>query len=366
MKRENLENALASISDEILAESAVKATPKRRRVKLPRIIVPAAVVAMLMATLLVVNAAAPVDLSFYVTSQFGGGYDMLDEMTSLPTTTTTRYSSDDIKFELKGVIGDVAVAYIYFDVIVSPDVALPERINFDYDLHEITMPWDSISHGYSFGELSAPVVNDDGSITHKCYVNLSQTNLNTDAGYTLSGRAFSLSISRIFKHNDNHEEVTLLEGKWSIGFVLNYKDLTDIREINEDITISRPALVWGNDVRVEAKEPITVTLDRLTISPLSAGIYITFPEELHVNDQFPLEMFDEYVGLRMKDGSVAASTHSIFADEVKYKVNRSSSGQKPGKDGAFVKNTIITFAEPIDLTEVAAFIISDVEIPLGE
>ena len=85
MKMKEFTDAVTAIDDAFIAEAAdigqtVSRIYKKRR---SWAVVPIAAALLAMAVLCV-NAAAPVDLGFYLAAVFGDSYEMLDEMTSMP------------------------------------------------------------------------------------------------------------------------------------------------------------------------------------------------------------------------------------------------------------------------------------------
>jgi len=101
MKRENFEKAFENISDKTVTEAVLSRDKKRgRRGVLAKILIPAAIL-LLLSTVLAVNAASPVDLSFYISASFSGDYTMLSDMVSMPDKVAYRNSGDEVRLELK-------------------------------------------------------------------------------------------------------------------------------------------------------------------------------------------------------------------------------------------------------------------------
>ncbi|MBQ7301732.1 MAG: hypothetical protein IJW77_18040, partial [Clostridia bacterium] len=128
MKQQIFTDAVTAIDDRYITEAAeaevIQTKHNIRKVRRKWTAVPIAAALLAMA-MFVVNAAAPVDLGFYLAAAFGDSYEMLDEMTSMPEPVAYRSSGDEIKLEMKGLVGDRQVVDVFVDVTVAAECGVP-------------------------------------------------------------------------------------------------------------------------------------------------------------------------------------------------------------------------------------------------
>ena len=116
MKLHTFADAVTAIDDRYIAEAAeaeALQTKQRTRIFHRKWTVVPIAAALLAMAMFVVNAAAPVDLGFYLAAAFGDSYEMLDEMTSMPEPVAYRSSGEEIKLEMKGLVGDRQVVNVF-------------------------------------------------------------------------------------------------------------------------------------------------------------------------------------------------------------------------------------------------------------
>ena len=334
MKRENIEHAIGNISAEYISEAVNNANKKKNKKSrlLPKLLVPAA--ALLCVLMFGVNAASPVDLGFYLERMYGGDYTMVDEIVSMPSVVSYRSSGDEVKLELKGVLGDSATAVIYFDVVVSPEVEIPERWYLDIDCDELCLPWNSRGLGSSQGTL-AHTVDADGSNRFASYIRVTQTDELDPDSFSMADQAWLVRLNSIggWKNvPDNPEKFPVLDGRWTMALELNYRDLSSDYRFDRDYIIEQPEVEMTGAVRSEAGEPISIRFDRLSISPVSATFFISLEEDL--NDEFLLlESLSLVSGLRLEDGRIITSRYSLIDGEAAQYTSGGTTSGRRGEDG---------------------------------
>ena len=261
MKQNELIDAMTEIDDRYLTEAAEASQKKRTKRKWAVIPIAAAILSVAM---IAVNAAAPVDLGFYLAAVFGDGYEMLDEMTSMPDNVAYRSSGDEIKLEMKGLVGDRQVVNVFVDVTVSAECGVPaEGYRPIMDLSDTGFPWEThlAAYGTSARVLST-ALNEDGSTTYACMLSL-----HSDDGVMAS--KYNVNCSGIAGwDSESGDYETFVEGKWNMAFSLNYKDLTEIR--TPDITGEIQGTHWS-----------AMSLDRTADDMASAVITVDEVNDLH-------------------------------------------------------------------------------------
>jgi len=367
MKRENFEKAFENISDKTVTEAVLSRDKKRgRRGVLAKILIPAAIL-LLLSTVLAVNAASPVDLSFYISASFSGDYTMLSDMVSMPDKVAYRNSGDEVRLELKGVMGDSVSAVIYFDVVVSPGIEIPERWYLDIDYDELCLPWNSMGLGGSQGTLEH-TVDADGSNRFKSYVRVTQSDAIMPDSFNMSNQAFYITLNGIGgwkNYPDNPERFTVLEGKWSMALQLNYRDISTAYIFGKDYIVSQPEFVTDEMLVSEAGEPITLNINRISLSPIGITYYFSLPQE--DVDEFRLfNSIGDVSGVKLKDGRIIATRHSIFGDIAELNSNGGSTSGRRGDDGRQYMSVNLRFEDVIDIADVESLLISDTEIKLGD
>jgi len=365
MKKENFENALENISDERVSEAAESYDKKTKRRKFTaKLLIPAAIL-LLLSAVLTVNAASPVDIGSYISLMFGGDHTMVDDMISMPEKVSYRSSGDEMKLELKGVMGDAASAIIYFDIVVSPEVEIPERWYFDVDYDELCLPWDGLGLGGSYGTLEY-TVDDDGSHRFASYVRVTQSDALMPDSFNMSEQAFYVTVNTLGgwkNYPDNPERYSVLDGKWTMALQLNYRDVGTTYHFGEEYVISQPEVEFDEVTYREAGDPVTVVIDRIGVSPIGISCYFSLSLE---EDAKLLNELYLVTAVRLKDGGLIAARHGMFNDDASAYTRGGSSSGRRGDDGRWYKSMYMEFNDIVDVSQVESFIISNVEIPLAD
>ena len=305
MKKTNLENAITEVGDMYIQEAAGQ--EKKHRVRRKWIALPAALL-LFAAMLVTVNAAAPVDLSFYLKAAFGDGYTMLDEMTAMPDNVAERSSGEEIDLELKGIMGDSQTAVVFVDLTVGADTVLPEdSYSLDLKLEPTGLPWEKglSSYGSSWGVL-ARTVNPDGSTTFSCKMSIQSRD-----GVMASKYAVKCGGIRVWEE-DAAAETMLLEGEWTLAFSLNYEDLTRVIpvDVTGDLLGVDPAIL-PEERTEEDLVRIPAQVYEVRMSPLSIGVYWKVDAEHKA-----LMMGNDTIGfaVTLRDGTVITYKQEFIYD----------------------------------------------------
>lgn len=307
MKRENMENALTEAADMYILEAA-QTEKRKKRIRLGKkwMILPAAA-ALITGLMIAVNAAAPVDLGFYLKAAFGDSYTMLDEMTAMPDNVAYRSSGDEITLELNGIMGDSQVAVVFVDVTVAADVELSaEHYEIDLKLEPTGLPWEKglSSYGSDWGVL-ARTENPDGSTTFTCRMSIKSRD-----GVMASKYAVKCGGIRSWEENAA-EPAVLAEGEWNLAFHLNYEDLTQVISVDTagelvscNQTILPEEITEADLVRVPAQ------IYEVRMSPLSMGVYWQVEPE-----HKELMMGNEVIGFAV---TLADGTTVMYKQDILY------------------------------------------------
>ena len=380
MKKEQFCEAMTAIDDRYLTESAEpiqnQSVGKRRKWT----VVPIAA-AFLAAAVLCVNAAAPVDLGFYLQAVFGDGYQMLDAMTSMPDNVAYRSSGDEIKLEMKGLVGDRQVVDVFVDVTVAAECGIPGE---DYrpimDLSDTGCPWEMnlAAYGTSARVLSK-TQNADGSTTYACMLSL-----HSEDGVMAS--KYKVACTGIAGWNTNFGDYeTLVAGEWNMAFSLNYEDLTEIRTpaVTGEMRGSHWSAVSLDRTAGDIASAV-VTVDEVRISPLSVGVY--FSADLQYKDFFSDYMIED-IYLTMEDGTVITrrdylvgsdgmlirlheedrTWEEITEDELAdcyVELAGSGGGYNQRESEYYHGHHIFTFSAPLPVDEIVSVTVGGLEIPL--
>ena len=379
MKQREFTAAMTDIDDRYLTEAA-EAIPTRTKSKRRWAVIPIAA-ALLSAAMIAVNAAAPVDLGFYLKAVFGDGYAMLDEMTSMPDNVAYRSSGDEITLEMKGLVGDRQVVDVFVDVTVSAECGVPEDgFRPIMDLSDTGFPWEThlAAYGTSARVLST-TQNDDGSTTYACMLSL-----HSEDGVMAS--KYAVTCEGIAGWNaETGDYETLVEGKWNMAFALNYNDLTELR--TPAVTGEMHGTHWSVfslDRTAGDIASAVVTVEEVKISPISVGIY--FSAELQYKDFFSDYMIED-IYLTMEDGTVITRRDYIVGlDGMLIRLNEadqtweeitadtpadcyvaldgSGGGYNLREDEMYHGHHIFTFSAPLDVDEIVSVTVGGLEIPL--
>ena len=382
MKMKEFTDAVTAIDDAFIAEAAdigqtVSRIYKKRR---SWAVVPIAAALLAMAVLCV-NAAAPVDLGFYLAAAFGDSYEMLDEMTSMPEPVAYRSSGDEIKLEMKGLVGDRQVVDVFVDVTVSAECGVPgESYCPIMDLSDTGFPWETnlAAYGTSARVLSK-TQNDDGSTTYACMLSL-----HSEDGVMASKYAVTCEgIAGWDTESSDYQ--TLIDGKWTMAFSLNYKDLTEIR--TPAVTGEMQGTHWSAfslDRTAEDMASVVLTVDEVRISPLSVGMY--FSADMQYKDFFSDYMIED-IYLTMADGTVITRRDYIVGhdgllirlneddhtweeitedelDDIYVELAGGGGGYNRREDEHYHGHHIFTFSAPIPVEEIVSVTIGGLEIPM--
>ena len=382
MKMNEFTDAVTAIDDAYLAEAAALGQEKTQVHKTRRrwAVVPIAAALLAMA-MLAVNAAAPVDIGFYLEAAFGDSYEMLDEMTSMPDPVAYRSSGDEIRLEMKGLVGDRQVVDVFVDVTVSAECGVPgENDRPIMDISDTGFPWEMnlAAYGTSARVLSK-TRNDDGSTTYACMLSL-----HSEDGVMAS--KYNVSCSGIAGWDtESGAYETLVEGKWNMAFALNYNDLTEIRtpDITGEMYGTHPS-AFSLDRTAEDMASAVITVDEVKISPLSVGIY--FSADLQYKDFFS-DYIVEDIYLTMADGTVITRRDYIVGDDgMLVRLNEEDQtweeitaealddiyvtlaggggGYNHRESELYHGHQIFTFSAPIPVDEIVSVTVGGMEIPM--
>lgn len=379
MKQREFTAAMTDIDDCYLTE-ATEAMPTRTKSKRRWAVIPIAA-ALLSAAMIAVNAAAPVDLGFYLKAVFGDGYAMLDEMTSMPDNVAYRSSGDEITLEMKGLVGDRQVVDVFVDVTVSAECGVPEEGYLPImDLSDTGFPWEThlAAYGTSARVLST-TQNDDGSTTYACMLSL-----HSEDGVMAS--KYAVTCEGIAGWNaDFSTWETMVDGKWTMAFSLNYEDLTEVK--TPSVTGEMQGTYWSafsSDRTADDIASAVVTVDEVRISPLSVGVY--FSADLQYKDFFSDYMVED-IYLTMADGTVITRRDYIVgSDGMLIRLNEADQtweevkeyetlgcdielaggggGYNLREDEMYHGHQIFTFSAPLDVDEIVSVTVGGLEIPM--
>lgn len=381
MKKENFENALTDVKEEYIHEAAEKKRASKKKL-VWRIIPAAAVLAACL--ILTVNALAPVDMGFYLQAAFGDGYEMLDEMTSMPDNVAYKSSGDEIELELKGIVGDGQVVKVFVDLTLSADVEVPDGLGkpaeaalFDLKLSPTGLPWEKhIGSHSATTDLISKTENDDGSMTHSYVLTLKS------ADGVLGGKYVVSCTKMTYWDPEAQAEMTLMEGEWNLAFSLNYKDLSEKIPLGVNGTM-RTALesLEGEELVYEYFEA-PVEVYEVSMSPLSLSVF--WKAENEYRDVF-LGNEPDGISITMTDGSGIIRRDYYEDEEIgKFRLNgdgtrdiiddseiapiyitgSSSGGSVDGHGEPYMGHMIVTFDAPLDTENVKSVTIGGIEIML--
>jgi len=385
MKKEQFEEALTGIDGQYLWEAAQGCADKAVRGRsLHR--VTAAAAAVIAAAILVVNAAAPVDLGFYLAAVFGDGYEMLDAMTSMPDNVAYRSSGDEIRLEMKGLVGDRQVVDVFVDVTVAAECGVPgEYYRPVLDISDTGFPWETNLAAYgTAARVLSTTRNEDGSTTYACMLSL-----HADDGVMAS--KYAVTCTGIAGWDaDGSEYRTLVDGTWNMAFSLNYNDLTEV--FTPGLEGMMTGVSWEalpgesgtGDIPEDIQMTSSVTVDEIRISPLSIGIYYSGTRE---ERRFYADYVVEDIYLTMADGTVItrrdyivdpdgvpvrlhAEDHTweeISEDALadNYIALAGSGGGIRADEDRYSAHLIATFSAPLPVDEIVSVTVGGLEIPIG-
>jgi len=340
MKKAEFENALTEVRDEFILEAA--RTPKRVNRKRLGLIIAAA---MFVVLTLGANAAAPVNLGFYLAAAFGDNYSMVNEMTAIPDNVAYRSSGDEIRLELKGIVGDSQVVHVFADFTIAADVALPEDETFTIlaRLKPTGVPWeDGIgSYGASGGPLGM-TVNEDGSRTYEYRFTLRSRNQVFASNYAIQCEG----IARLDKAA--RMPVPILSGRWNAAFSLNYKDLT--RTAPLDVVGRLHAEDHEDSSLIHESEPVYV--HEIRWSPLSLSIYYTADHDFSFAGKGTLTDIE----LEFADGTRLTREQGLGSV--------GGGGGTDGPDSDWNGYNMIVFSTPIDADQLVSVRFGGIEITM--
>ena len=387
MKLKNLTDAVTAIDDGYITEAVGAEQTKHNTHKSHRkwAIVPIAAALLAMA-MLAVNAAAPVDLGFYLAAAFGDSYEMLDEMTSMPEPVAYRSSGEEIKLEMKGLVGDRQVVDVFVDVTVAAECGVPgEKYRPIMDLSDTGLPWETNLAAYgTSARVLGKTQNDDGSTTYACMLSLHAEDGVMASKYVVTCEGIAGWDT---DYTDYH---TMVEGKWTMAFALNYNDLTEV--LTPGIEGEMAGVHWDvlderydtGTVAEDMLKTASVRIDRVHISPLSIGIYYS-------GDRSERDFYSDYVVediyLTMSDGTVITrrdyivgpggmlvrldaenqTWEEITEDDLdeNYVVLAGAGGGIRADEDRFSAHMISTFSAPLPVDEIVSVTIGGLTIPLN-
>lgn len=307
MKKEILENAMTEIDAAYLCEAAestvTQGKPHRRPIG--RILLIAAAVIVLLVT--GISAASPVDLSFYLDKAFHGGYDLIDGITSVPRNVFYSSSGDEIRLEMKGIVGDTQTVMVFYDITVQPESGLTDKeLLFNTDMEPVWSIFNlpkSGSYGYNRQELGHTVM-EDGSVVYQMCVTFE--NLDLKSGDNMFGDDMMVTLTSVASPDyEAKEKKTLLTGKWRMVFTLDYEDVTKI--IPCDAEIMPEFIDLTQSIETTASYPLHMREIRL--SPLSLTVICDYDAAVDVSGM----EFTE-VGIQYRDGSCVPDSAPLRTD----------------------------------------------------
>ncbi len=377
MKKECLEDALTQIDAAYLDEAAKAAgsSKKTRRSGPGRILLIAAALAVLL--IAGISAVSPADLSFYLDKTFHGGYDLIDGMTSVPRSVAYSSSGGGIRLEMKGIVGDGQAADVFFDIIVDPNSGLTDKnLYFVTDIDRVwsifRLPKADGSHSWNQRELGRETA-EDGSVVYRMCCGIKSGDLKR-------GDDLAVRVSTVFTVDfEAQQKQTLLTGKWSMVFTLDYEDISKVIPLDLEITPAfRP---FGSE-----EECVTCPLHlrEVRISPLS----LMLTGDCAASDDPGGTEFAE-VGIQYRDGSCVpqssayrmgggmvvlnddgtwrdASAEEIAAWESRNTITGGSSSSRadPDDPGRLLRTWIWTFSSELDYENAVCLLLGGEAVEL--
>ncbi len=387
MKQQIFTDAVTAIDDRYITEAAeaaeaevIQTKHNIRKVRRKWAAVPIAAALLAMA-MFVVNAAAPVDLGFYLAAAFGDSYEMLDEMTSMPEPVAYRSSGDEIKLEMKGLVGDRQVVDVFVDVTVAAECGVPgEKYRPVMDLSDTGFPWETNLAAYgTSARVLGKTQNDDGSTTYACMLSLHSEDGVMASKYVVTCEGIAGWDT---DYTDYH---TMVEGKWTMAFSLNYNDLTEVR--TPAVTGEMLGTHWSAmslDRTAEDLASAVITVDEVRISPLSVGMY--FSADLQYKDFFSDYMIED-IYLTMADGTVITRRDYVVGhdgllihlneeeqtweeitedalDDIYVTLAGGGGGYNRREGEMYHGHHIFTFSAPLPVDEIVSVTVGGLTIPL--
>ena len=381
MKKENFENALTEVDSAYIAEATEMAAKKKRSIAWKVLPTAAAIAACFILT---VNAVVPVDLGFYLSSAFGDGYEVMGEMVSMPDNVAYRASGDELSLELKGIVGDGHVVKVFVDLTLSADIKILEELGrtaefalFDLKLSPTGMPWEKqpSSYGASTGCI-AVTENDDGSTTFSNVLTMRSRD-------ELIGGKYIVSCTKMtYWDADVREEKTVLEGKWNVGFNLDYLDISEKIPVEVSGNILAAEERLENDELVYDYEEVPVDIYEINLSPLSVSVF--WKAENEYQEVFEGHEIDGYITMadgseiiwkdyweseesgrfRLTDDGRWYTVEDSELDPI-YITGKNSGGRCAGHGEPFMGHIILTFDAPLDAENVKSVTVGGVEVLLN-
>ena len=381
MKKELLETALSEIRTEYL-EEAMEPMPtdknQSRAGKKRRLLwLPAAVIGLLLCVTFSAAAWSPVDLQTYLGAVFRDGYELLDDMVSMPEYVSYHASGDEIKLELRGILGDSQAVMIFFDLTAAPEVELPEayvRYTVDIDAAWYLLPSYRGSLGWYGAEVLERTENEDGSVTQKMCVMFTSEALPLGKPLVLTLRGLDVLDPQ------THQAEKLVSGKWQITFPLDYKDTTKVIPVD---AMLEAAMCSQADPDAPS-ETLPLHISEVRLSPLSVMIKADTDAEISDTE------FDRFNLRTAKDGVLLLSDCGYEIADGKYRIdsengtwweateeeiavwearNRISgmhcSSSVDTENGRRNVTWIFSFTSQIDPEAVTALCFGDAELPLS-
>lgn len=345
MKKELMETALSGIKTEYLEEAMEPMPTGKKQSKAGRerrlLWLPAAVIGLLLCVTFSAAAWSPVDLQTYLGAVFRGGYELLDDMVSMPEYVSYHASGDEIRLELRGILGDSQAVMIFFDLTAAPEVGLPEayvRYTVDIGAAWYLLPSYRGSLGWNGAEVLERTENEDGSVTQKMCVMLTSEALPLGKPLVLTLRGLDVLDPQ------THQAETLVSGEWQITFPLDYKDTTKVIPVDAEMC--------SQTAPNAPSETLPLHISEVRLSPLSVMIKGDTDAEIGGTefDRFERKMEDGVLLVGDTENRVRGMHSSSYID--------TDSGRRN-------VTWIYRFTSQIDPEAVTALCFGDAELPLS-
>lgn len=288
---------------------------KRKPVRISRIgkifLSAAAAAVVLVTGTLAASAMGLIDLDKAFGRFFNGNTEHMDGISAIPQNVVTT-GDDSLSMSVLGIGGADNEALIAIEIKRNDGGTFPEYI---YTREK------NIDVGNAFIVTTTPEVTDDSTATLIFTVY-------SGGDEKIVGKDCTIEIEDILGRTDERTEETVLKGKWSISFPLEYNSEYRTKEIHERI------------VQSEMSPPAIMT--KIGYSPISLNIYF------NAYETYGMMLYDDIV-INLDNGeqvktSMGANSHYFYGEALAVCNYR--------------------FEKPIDIDKIESITIKDVEIPI--